>query len=153
MQNSVKQMQIKIGKGDYDENNENGKKTMSHIRYYKKIEKQSDNPYLNLYHIDAIDCEEIVFDYYFATRRTEENLRLKTLDEIPEGIVIYAVTEEETSRLVVIREYRYPIGDYIYALPAGLIDGGESAGEAATREMLEETGYRFVEYTEGGLGI
>ena len=42
--------------------------------------------------------------------------------------------------LVVLREYRVPIGDYIYALPAGLIDGKESIEEAARRELKEETG-------------
>ncbi len=122
-------------------------------KYYKKVEKQTDNPYLNLYQIDAIDREGKEFGYYYASRRDKDHLRLKTMDEIPEGLVIYAVTEEETPRLVVIREYRYPIGDYIYALPAGLIDDRESAGEAAAREMLEETGYDFTEYAEGESGF
>ncbi len=122
-------------------------------KYYRKVEKQTDNPYLNLYQIDAIDREGKGFSYYYASRRDENHVRLKTMDEIPEGLVIYAVTEEEAPRLVVIREYRYPIGDYIYALPAGLIDAGESAGEAAAREMLEETGYDFAEYTGGEAGF
>ncbi len=118
-------------------------------KYYKNVEKQTDNPYLNLYRIEAVDSEEKEFGYYFASRRKEDNLRMQTQDDTPEGVLIYAVTEEASPRLVVIREYRYPIGDYIYALPAGLIDDGETAGEAAKRELLEETGYHFAEYTEG----
>jgi ADP-ribose pyrophosphatase len=37
----------------------------------------------------------------------------------------------------------------IYQLPAGLIDPGETPGEAAMREMREETGFEFTEYTGG----
>ena len=43
-------------------------------------------------------------------------------------------------KLVVIREFRIPIGGYTYSLPAGLIDAGESAEETARRELYEETG-------------
>lgn len=42
--------------------------------------------------------------------------------------------------MVLVRQYRYPVGDYIYELPAGLVDKGESVYEAAAREMGEETG-------------
>ena len=43
-------------------------------------------------------------------------------------------------KLVVIREFRIPIGGYTYSLPAGLIDAGESVEETARRELYEETG-------------
>lgn len=48
-----------------------------------------------------------------------------------------------------IRQYRYPLDDYLYELPAGLIDEGEGPSEAAIREMKEETGMDFEVY-EGG---
>ena len=41
---------------------------------------------------------------------------------------------------MLIRQYRYAIGGYIYELPAGLVDDGESVCDAAIREMHEETG-------------
>lgn len=89
---------------------------------YKKVKKQSDNPFLNLYKLDAVDREGKVFDYYFVSRRDEEHIKLKTKDNTPEGIVVYAVTDEEKPRLLVIKEYRYPLDEYIYELPAGIID-------------------------------
>lgn len=113
------------------------------------IQKLTDNPHLNLYHLDARDRKGEPFDYYFASRNSQERLKLMTKSMEPEGIVIYAVTEEKNPRLVLIKEYRYPLDEEIYALPAGLVDRGETPGMAAVREMKEETGYGFREYTGG----
>lgn len=113
------------------------------------VQKLTDNPYLNLYHIDARDTRGNPFDYYFASRNPQEKLKLSTRALDPEGIVIYALTKESSPRLVLIREYRYPLDAEIYALPAGLVDPGETPGEAAAREMQEETGFAFDEYAGG----
>ena len=115
----------------------------------KGTQKLTDNAFLNLYHIDAVDCAGRDFDYYFASRNDEEHIKLRTKNMNPEGIVIYAVTDEAQPRLVLIRQYRYPLDAYIYELPAGLVDAGETPGEAAAREMKEETGLDFTEYTGG----
>ncbi len=115
------------------------------------IEKQTDNRFLNLYHMDVNATSGKRFDYYFASRNDMDNLKLNTRKMEPEGIVIYAITREESPRLVLIKEYRYPLDAKVYALPAGLVDAGETPGEAAAREMLEETGYQFEEYTGGDI--
>lgn len=49
--------------------------------------------------------------------------------------------------LVLIRQFRYPVGDYVYELPAGLIDAGEDTITAASRELFEETGLQFTPAT------
>lgn len=113
------------------------------------VQKLTDNPHLNLYHLDAFDTRGVPFDYYFASRNNREKLKLFTKSLSPEGIVIYALTKERFPRLVLIREYRYPLDAVIYALPAGLVDAGETPGTAAAREMKEETGLSFEEYTGG----
>ena len=46
----------------------------------------------------------------------------------------------QTDRLVVIREFRIPLGDQQYGFPAGLLDHGEDLEAAAARELKEETG-------------
>ncbi len=113
------------------------------------IHKLTDNSFLNLYQIDAIDTKGRDFAYYFASRNDEADIRIRTRSLRPEGIVIYGITEEEAPRLVLIRQYRYPLDAFIYELPAGLVDGDETPGQAAAREMKEETGLDFVEYTGG----
>lgn len=119
------------------------------MKKFNAIEKMTNNPHLNLYHMDALDRKGNLFDYYFASRNPEERLKLYTKSLDPEGVVIYALTKEAKPRLVLIQEYRYPLDAKIYALPAGLVDPGETPGEAAVREMREETGFLFTEYTGG----
>lgn len=43
-------------------------------------------------------------------------------------------------QLLLIRQYRYAAGDFIYEIPAGRLDPGETPMECATRELREETG-------------
>lgn len=49
-------------------------------------------------------------------------------------------------RLVMIREFRVPVGDYVVGLPAGLVERGEPIEEAIRREMREETGYEVTKF-------
>lgn len=46
-----------------------------------------------------------------------------------------------SERLVLIRQHRPPARGEVVEFPAGLVDPGESPAQAATRELLEETGY------------
>ena len=48
----------------------------------------------------------------------------------------------EDGRLVLVRQYRYAARRYLWELVAGGIEPGETAREAARRELLEEAGYR-----------
>lgn len=116
---------------------------------YTDIRKLTDNRFLNLYEMDALDNKGNPFQYYFASRNKEAVLPLKT-GKIPQnGIVIYALLKEDPSKIVMIRQYRYPLDACLYELPAGLVDEGETAEEAAKREMREETGLVFEAFTGG----
>jgi ADP-ribose pyrophosphatase len=49
---------------------------------------------------------------------------------------------DEKNRVLLVRQYRLPAGQYMWELPAGKIDDGETAIKAAKRELIEETGVR-----------
>jgi ADP-ribose pyrophosphatase len=49
-------------------------------------------------------------------------------------------------RLVMERQFRYPIGKVMLEFPAGKLDPGEDALTTAKRELLEETGYRAASW-------
>lgn len=71
------------------------------------------------------------------------------------AVGIVAITDDE--RIVLVEQYRPPVGRRVVELPAGLagdIAGheGESLLLAAQRELLEETGYSASRWTELGVG-
>jgi ADP-ribose pyrophosphatase len=49
-------------------------------------------------------------------------------------------------KLLMERQYRYPIGEVMLEFPAGKLDPGEEALTTAQRELLEETGYRAAHW-------
>ena len=48
------------------------------------------------------------------------------------------------------RQFRYPLGQHFYELPAGKLEADEPPLETAKRELLEETGYLAGEWRELG---
>ncbi len=67
----------------------------------------------------------------------------------PEAVAIIPFLDADT--IVLVKQYRYPIGKETYEIPAGKMDrSGETNQEAALRELLEETGYRAnkIEYLQ-----
>jgi len=61
----------------------------------------------------------------------------------PDAAIIVPYHRRE-DKLVVIKEFRVPVGDYQYGFPAGLLDPGESLEVTAGRELREETGLELV---------
>ncbi len=55
------------------------------------------------------------------------------------AVVMLALDEEE--RVLLVRQYRYPVGRVLLELPAGKLDPGEEPLVCARRELAEETGY------------
>ena len=59
------------------------------------------------------------------------------------SVVVLALDETgDVPRVLLERQYRYSAQDYLWELPAGRIDPGETALAGGKRELLEETGYR-----------
>ena len=59
---------------------------------------------------------------------------------LPDYSAIVAITGDQ--RILAVRQYRPAVERYTIELPSGLVDPGESPAEAASRELLEETGYQ-----------
>ena len=67
----------------------------------------------------------------------------------PGGVVIVALTDKNT--ILLVKQFRYPIQEVLFELPAGKLDWGEEPDSAAKRELEEETGY--VAKTWKSLGV
>jgi len=64
----------------------------------------------------------------------------------PGSAVMMAVDERD--RVLLVKQFRLPAEQDLWELPAGRLDPGESALEAAKRELREETGYQAKRWTE-----
>lgn len=106
-----------------------------------KITQMTENPYLNMYYLDVEHKNGKPGKYYVASRaKHTEDLELTDKKQTPDGVIIYSLYGEKRDKVVLIRQYRYAIDNYIYELPAGLVEPGEDYHVAAVREMKEETG-------------
>ena len=115
-----------------------------------KIQQKQTNRFLSYYELEAINRDGSTFPYYMVSRNPNpDTLKAVTHHNKPDGVILYGVYGEEKDKIVLIRQYRFPIGGYVYEFPAGLVDPGENMLEAAVREMYEETGLQFTPVDAG----
>ncbi|MBX3644524.1 MAG: NUDIX hydrolase [Rubrivivax sp.] len=67
----------------------------------------------------------------------------------PGAVMIVPLLDD--GRLVLERQFRYPVARVLLEFPAGKIDAGEATLACAQRELLEETGYRAREWACAGV--
>ena len=109
------------------------------------IKKKTNTRFLNFYEFEAIHRDGSVSPYYVSSRAKEiGQLKAVTHENKPDGVILYGVYGQQKDKVVLIRQYRYPLGGYVYEFPAGLVEEGEDMQEAAIREMFEETGLQFT---------
>lgn len=82
-----------------------------------------------IFSVLAVEKENIIS----GTRATFFHL------QAPMWVNVIATTVEDN--LVLVRQYRHGINDYVLELPAGMVNQGEDPALTAKRELLEETGF------------
>jgi ADP-ribose pyrophosphatase len=66
----------------------------------------------------------------------------------PGAVVVVPLLDD--GRVLMVRQYRYPVGRVMTEFPAGKLDPGEDPLVCGKRELLEETGYRGGEWSLAG---
>ena len=80
-----------------------------------------------------------------TVRMPDGAVAARELVEHPGAVAILALDEAE--RVLLIRQYRHPVGRELWEIPAGLRDvSGEALVDTARRELLEETGHTAREW-------
>lgn len=112
----------------------------------KNIISVYKSKFLNVFEVDYKDKMENDKKWIVASRMSEKDYTDKILnnrksDGVDAVIIVgYKTIDGVQDAIVVIKEFRIPINDYIYSLPAGLVDPGDDIYDTAIREMREETG-------------
>ena len=71
-------------------------------------------------------------------------------DVVRHGGSVAVVPIVEPDKVLLIKQYRFAVGEHIWEIPAGTIEDGESPEECARRELEEETGYKETSLAGAG---
>ena len=110
---------------------------------YQGIRMIHEGRFITRYDVDYVTAEGHPKTYEIVSR----NRDIQTLEQLQNrtpNAVVMILTDESGERILLNREYRMAMAQWIYNFPAGLIDPGETPEESARRELWEETGLRLV---------
>ena len=120
----------------------------------QNIETLAETKFLSLYNANYINKGGNKKSWTIATRKRKEDLEEQFFngkEDKVDAVVILAFHKEE-KKLVAIRQFRIPLNNYVYELPAGLIDNNDDIISTVKRELKEETGLDLEEVIKDKIG-
>jgi ADP-ribose pyrophosphatase len=103
---------------------------------------------------ELVSSQQVYRGHFLDVRRDEVRLpdgSLAGREYVVHPGAVMIVPLLDDGRLVVERQFRYPMGRVMREFPAGKLDAGEPPLHCAVRELLEETGYRAREWARAGI--
>lgn len=103
---------------------------------------------------EQINSQQVYRGSFLEVRRDQVRLpngHEATREYIVHPGAVMIVPLLDDGRLVVERQFRYPLSRVMLEFPAGKLDAGEPPLHCAMRELAEETGYRAREWARAGI--
>lgn len=120
----------------------------------KKVNALNKTKFLSFYEAEYENKKGEDKTWMIATRKKEEELQEMFFNnkEDKDDAVVVCALHKPSNKLVMIRQFRIPVNDYVYELTAGLIDEGETVASTAERELMEETGLKLIKTVRNKIG-
>lgn len=104
------------------------------------VVKLTNEKFLNMYDLQY-EHEGKIIHWTIASRNKAEELVSVTGEERADTVcIIPKMIQDGKEYVIMTKEYRQPINDYVYSFPAGLVEEGEDLFECCARELKEEIG-------------
>lgn len=110
---------------------------------FESIKKVHEGAFIHRYDI-SYQTENGKKKVYEMISRDAKIDSLERLQKKEADAVVLIVHDESGEKLLLNREFRLALGDWVYNFPAGLIEPGEMPEESGRRELREETGLELV---------
>lgn len=114
---------------------------------YQSMKRVHSGKFIHRYDItyQTEDGREKVYEMISRNPAAEN---IEDLQKQKADAVVLIMHDRSGERLLLNREFRMALGDWVYNFPAGLIDEGETVEESAARELKEETGLDLIAISE-----
>lgn len=114
---------------------------------FKKIEKVGSGKFLHRYDLTYETKDHQEKCYEIISRKSELSDPDQIWDAPADGVVM-VIHDESGEKLLLNREFRLSVGNWVFNFPAGLMEPGETPEQTAIRELKEETGLDLIRITD-----
>lgn len=81
--------------------------------------------------------------YHFVSRNPDLTMETLKRPANASAVAMFCYNQDH-SQVLLTKQFRQPLNDFIYGNPAGLVEATETVEQAISRELMEETGYPLI---------